>query len=109
MSGDVTERDRKAAVVEREEVVDVSADIEPGRRFIDVAELDAVDLRIHPREQRSLHRVREALLLLVEPGVLERERGLAGDRERELEVALAERPARIERHQRDRAEHLRRR
>src|SRR5439155_26479535 len=53
--------------------------------------------------------VRKALLLLVEPGILERERGLARDRERELEIALAERPARIERDQCDRAQHLRRR
>ena len=84
VSGDVPERDRKAAVVEPEEVVDVATDIEAGRRFVDVPELDALDLRIDPGEQRPLHRVRKALLLLVEAGILERERGLAGDRQREL-------------------------
>jgi hypothetical protein len=37
---DVTERDRETAVVEPEEVVDVAADVETGRRFVDVPEVD---------------------------------------------------------------------
>ena len=80
----VAEHDREPAVVEREEVVDVAADVDARRRLVDVAELEARQLGRRARQQRALHRVRERLLLLVQAGVVDRERGLAGDRERRL-------------------------
>ena len=93
---DVAEHDREPAVLEREEVVDVAADVDPRRRLVHLADLQPLDHRPRPRQQRALHRVGELLLLLVEAGVVDRERGLRGDRSRRLDRLLRERAARPE-------------
>ena len=109
MAGDVAQRNCEAIVVESEEVVDVTADVETGRGLVDAAELDALDLGIETWQQRPLHRVGESLLLLIEPGVLECQGSLADHGTRQFEVRGAERPARVERKQGQRPEHLARR
>ena len=58
------------------------------------------------RQQRALHRVRELLLLLVQASVVDRERRLRGDRERGLQRLGVDRPARIERDDRERRDDL---
>ena len=75
--GDVPENDREPAVGELEEVVDVAADVDPSCGLVDVADLEPRHRRQLAGQQRPLHRLRELLLLLVEAGVVDRERGLA--------------------------------
>ena len=109
VTGDVAEDDGEPAVAEREVVVDVAADLEPCGRLVDVAELEPGQLRGRAREQRALHRVRERLLLAVEAGVVDRERRLAGDRERGLGDLAGHRAIRMERDDRHRRQQLARR
>ena len=80
-----------------EEVVDVAAHVDAGRRLVDVADLDPGQLGRGARQQRALHRVGELLLLLVQPRVVDRERGLAGDREGEIDGRGRDRARRVER------------
>jgi len=88
VAGHVAEDDRESAALELHEVVDVPAHVDARRRLVDRAELEALQLGVRAREQRALHRVRELLLLLVEASVVERERCLAGDGQREVDGLL---------------------
>ena len=67
-----------------------------------------MQLRQRTRQQRTLHRVGELLLLLVEACVVDRERGLAADRLRLLDRLLRDGCVGAERKDRERREHLRR-
>ena len=74
--GDVAKHDGEPAVTQLEEVEDVAADVDLGSGLVDRADFEPRDRGPLARQQRSLHRLRELLLLLVEPGVVDRERGL---------------------------------
>ena len=87
--GDVAEHDRQTAVRELEEVVDVAADVDPSRGLVDAADLEPRHRRQLAGQQRALHRLRELLLLLVQAGVVDRERRLADDRARGRERLVA--------------------
>ena len=100
----VTEHDRELSLRERQEVVDVPADLDARRRLVDGADLEPLDLGQPAGEQRALHRVREVLSLLREPGVIDRERGLACHKERRLDLLVTEPPRRVERDDRQRRE-----
>ena len=65
---------------ELEEVEDVAADVDLRRGLVDRPDLEPGDVRLLARQQRLLHRLGELLLLLVEPRVVDRERGLLRDR-----------------------------
>ena len=78
---DVAEHDGEAPVRQHEVVVDVAADVDARGRFVDVPDLEPGEIRHLARQQGSLHRVRELLLLPVKTGVVDCERGLPGDRE----------------------------
>ena len=69
----VPENDGEPSVLEREEVVDVAADLDARRRLVHLAHLEPLDDRPRAREERALHRVGELLLLLVQAGVVDRE------------------------------------
>src|SRR6185437_11739290 len=60
------------------------------------------------RQQRTLHRVRELLLLLVEPGVVDREGSLSGNRGRLLDRFLRHGRTRLHRENRQRGQDFRR-
>ena len=87
-------------------VVDVAADADERGRLVDRTDLEPRHVRAEPRQQRPLHRVGERLLLLVEPRVVDRERGLGGDEQRGVEGLVRQRPARVERDERQRREEL---
>ena len=106
VAGHVPEHDREPPVAEGEVVVDVAADLDARRGFVDVAELEAGDLGRRARQERALHRVGERLLLRVEPGVVDRERGLSGNRERRVGDLPGDRPAGMQRDDRQRCEQL---
>ncbi len=91
---------------ERHVVVEVTADIDACRGRVHLADVEAFDCRANLRQERALHRVREVLLLLVEPRVVDRERGLAGDRDGGRDRRLVDRVVGTHRKQRQRAEHL---
>ena len=91
---------------QRQEVVDVTSDLDPGRRLVDGADLEPLDLGQPAREQRALHRVGEVLPLLGQARVVDRERGLAGDEHGGLDLLVAEPPSRIERDDGQRGEQL---
>ena len=71
--GDVAEDDGEPPLVEREEVVHVAADLEPGRRLVGARQLEPRHLRQRARQQRLLHGLEEVLLLLVQARVVDRE------------------------------------
>ena len=89
----VAEHDREPPILEREEVVDVAADVQAGRGLVHLADLQPVDARARARQQRALHRVGEVLLLLVEAGVVDREGRLGRECRRRLDRLLRERVA----------------
>ena len=89
-----------------EEVVDVTTDLDAGRRLVDGADLEPFDLGEPAREQRALHRVGEVLPLLVQARVVDRERRLPGDEDGGLDLLVAEPPSRIERDDRQRGQQL---
>ena len=100
LPGHVAEHDGEPAVVEDEEVVEIAAHVDARRRVVDVAHLEALDGGRLLGEERPLHRLGEVLLLLVEPCVLDRERGLGGDRRRRLDRFGVERTRGVERQER---------
>jgi hypothetical protein len=91
VAGHVAEHDREPPVLQREEVVDVAADVHRGRGARTPRRPRAPPSRGETRQQRALHRVGELLLLLVEPGVVNRERRLRRERRRRLDRLLRER------------------
>ena len=107
--GDVAEHDGEPAVAQLEEVEDVAADVDLRGGLVDRADLEPGDRRPLARQQRPLHRLRELLLLLVEAGVVDRERGLLADRARGRERLARDRRGRIERDDRQLCEQLARR
>ena len=109
VAGHVPEHDRQPPVAEGEVVVDVAADLEARRGLVDVAELEAGDLGSCARQERALHRVGERLLLRVEPGVVDRERGLSRDRECRVGDLAGDRATGMQRDDRERREQLGRR
>ena len=96
-------------VLEREDVVDIAAHVDLRRRLVDVADLETRNFGERAREERSLHRLGEVALLLRQAGVVDREPRLRGDGGRGLECVGVERARRVERDQRQHADHLRRR
>ena len=102
----VAEHDGEPAVVEREEVVEVAADVDARRRLVHLAHLEPLDDGPRARQQRALHRVGELLLLLVEARVVDREGRLRRERRRGLDRLLRERVARAEREDAERGDHL---
>ena len=68
--------------------------------------LQPLDHGARAREQRALHCVRELLLLLVEPGVVDREGGLRRERRRRLDRLLRQRVAGAEGEDAERRDHL---
>ena len=90
-------------------VVDVAADADEGGRLVHRTDLQARHVRAEPGQQRPLHRVEERFLLLVEPRVVDCERGLGGDEQRGVEGLVRQGPARVERDDRQRREQLGRR
>ena len=102
----VAEHDGELAAGQRQEVVDVTADLHPGRRLVDGADLEPLDLGQPARKQRALHRVGEVLSLLGQACVLDRQRGLAGDEDGRLDLLVAEPPRGIERDDGQRGEQL---
>ena len=107
--GYVAENDGEASVAELEEVVHVAADVDARRRLVHLTYLEAGDGRLLPRQQRALHRVGELFLLLIEPGVVDGECSLAGDRDATVDRLLADRVAGAERQDRQRGNRLGRR
>src|SRR5436190_11804397 len=97
VAGHVAEHDRESPVLQREEVVDVAADVHACRRLVHLADLEPLDHGARTGQQRALHRVGELLLLLVEPGVVDRERRLRRERRRRLDRFLRERVTGAER------------
>ena len=93
-------------VGQRQEVVDVAADLDAGGRLVDGADVEALDLGQPAWEKRALHRVREVLLLLIEAGVVDREGGLPRDEESGLDRVLTDAPRRIEGDDRQRRKEL---
>ena len=57
--GHVTEDNGEPAVRQREEVVDVPADVDPRGGLVDGADLQPLYPRLAARQQRALHRVRK--------------------------------------------------
>ena len=51
--GDVAEHDRESSVVERQEVVDVAADVDPRRRLVHLGHFEARDVGLGVRQQRA--------------------------------------------------------
>ena len=94
---DVAEHDGEAAVAQLEEVEDVAADVDLCGGLVDGADLQPRDRGPFARQQRLLHRLGELLLLLIEAGVVDRERGLLGDRARGRQRLERDRPLRVER------------
>ena len=90
--------------VQQEVVVEVATDVDACVGLVHGADVEPGHLGLCARQERALHRVREELLLLVEAGVVDRERGLAGDGERRGDGALVDRSVRVERHERERRE-----
>ena len=99
VAGHVAERDGEPAVRQGEEVVHVPADLDTPRRGVHRADVEAGDVGLRARQQRTLHRVRERLLLLVQARAVDRDRGLAHDRVGQLERPARDRPRRVEREQ----------
>jgi hypothetical protein len=106
VTGDVAERDGKATVGKLHEVVDVPAHLDMRRRLVRGAELEPGHLRDRLGQQRALHRVGELLLLLVEAGVVDRERRLSGDAHRLVDRLLRDGRAGAHRDDLERREHL---
>ena len=89
-----------------EEVVDVTTDLDAGRRLVDGADLEPFDLGEPAREQRALHGVGEVLPLLGKARVVDGERRLPGDEDGSLDLLVSEPPSRIERDDRQRGQQL---
>ena len=104
--GDVSEHDGEPAVVEREEVVDIAADLHARRGLVQLADLQSLDDRPGAWQERTLHRVRELLLLLVQTGVVDREGRLGGNRRGRVDRLLRDRAARPEGEDAERGDHL---
>jgi hypothetical protein len=102
----VADDDREPALVEGEEVVDVPAHVDAGRRLVDVADVEPGGGGEGARQERALHRLREVLLLLVETRVVDCEGGLGRHRHGRFNRLVPERPGWVEREEGDCAEHL---
>src|SRR5918992_2216619 len=94
----VTDDHCEPAVGKRRVVEDVAADVEPGRRLIDAADFDSGQDRRGCGQKRTLHRVGEAGLLLVQPGVVDGEGRLGSERTKGLDRLGIGRPTWVERH-----------
>ena len=97
MTRHVTQHDCEAPVVELNEVVNVTADVDARRRLVDVADLEPGHCRLRTRQQRTLHRVSELLLLLIQARIVDCESGLAGDCKRGIHRLVGDRIAGPER------------
>ena len=108
---DVAEDDREPAVAELEEVVDVAADVDLRRRLVDRPDLEARGSAGRSRGSSDRCIVSaNRLLLLVEPGVVDRERGLRARSVRAVGKRVGiDRRGRVEREDRQLGEQLGRR
>ena len=109
VAGDVAEHDREPAVGELEEVVDVAADVDAAPPTRRPRRPRAPARPALARQQRPLDRLRERLLLLVEAGVVDRERRLRGDLSRRCDPSPLIGLGRFERDNRQLRERLGRR
>ena len=79
-----------------------AADVHARGRLVDVSDLEARHVRELAREERPLHRLGEVLLLLVEPGVVDRERRLRAHGHGGVGPGSPSRPLAVERDDRER-------